>query len=213
MNTKKLVLAALTVTLLGSGAAFAQGNGNGNSNGHGASNNGNHGASNNGNHGASNNGNNGRGAIASELKWRNAAHASEQAFLNASPDSAVGKLATLRDAAQATAEAIALAGLEPGTEIRAPLDIQADIDLLTAPTRTAEEIAAELTQAIIDNLDTTDLVNELAAAEEYEALVTELEVSEGLADVLAAEAEAGAVVGLDELSDDALDALWDLLNK
>ncbi len=53
----------------------------------------------------------------------------------------------------------------------------------------------------------------MAAAEEYEALVTELEVSEGLADVLAAEAEAGAVVGLDELSDDALDALWDLLNK
>jgi hypothetical protein len=201
MNTKKLVLTALTVTLLGGGAAIAGPGNNGNSNGH----------------GARNNGNNGNGVIASELKWRNAAHASEQARLNASPNSAVGIIATYENATQELNDALEAAGLEPGTEIRDPADIQADIDLLEPPTRTIADIEADLAQAIIDGEDTTDLANELAGAEAYEAqlaeLEAELEVSEGLTEVLAAEADASAAVGVDELSEPALEALWDMLNN
>lgn len=75
MNTKKLVLTALTIALFSGSAAFAGGGGK----------------SNNGNgRGASDNGRNSNGAIASELKWRNAGHASAQAFLNANENSSVG---------------------------------------------------------------------------------------------------------------------------
>lgn len=52
------------------------------------------------------------GATASELRHRNAAQASESGFRHASPDSNVGRIATYRDAAQAT------------------LDKEADIDIL-----------------------------------------------------------------------------------
>ena len=190
MKTKKLVLTALTVTLLGSGAVFAQGN-SGNSNGH----------------GASNNGNNGRGAIASELKWRNAAHASAQAFLNASPDSAVGKLATLVNTTNA---------LEQGYA-------DALVDLVV-PIRTSEEIAAEilLTDAALlaDSEymtveDYATLVQEHADAVVYEDAKAAFEATPEFLEMDAAETAAEVVVGIGigegELSADAVEALWDLL--
>ncbi len=197
MNTKKLIFTALAIALLGSSAVFAQGNGNSNG------------------QGARDNGNNGNGAIASELKWRNAAHASAQAFLNANPDSAVGKLATLRDAAQATADALDAAGVVPGTDIRDPADIQADIDALDVPPLTSEEVEEAIDFLLdFDQLaDLSTLEEDLAAALAYEALLAELEVSESLVDVLAAEDEAADVVGLGDLSDDAFAALWDMLNN
>lgn len=196
MNTKNLVLTALAVTVLSSGSVFAKDNGNGN-----------------GNNGNGNG--NGNGAVASELKWRNAAHASAQAFLNASPNSAVGKLATLRDARVATAEAYEATGIAPGTELRDPLVIQAEIDGLVAPTRTSEEVQAEidLALAVEPPLDVTALQTELAAAKAYEGLVAELEATNLLNVVLAAEAEAGAVVGVGELSVGALEALWGMLDS
>ena len=196
MNTKKLVLTALTVTLLGSGAAFAQGNGNSNG------------------HGASDNGNNGRGAIASELKWRNAAHASEQAFLNANPNSAVGKLATLRDATQAATDAYEAAGVDPADPLRDPTLIQADVDGLSGAGGSIEAV-----QADIDALDPTSPTYEddlVALAEELAPLEVELaqlEAELALPDSVAAQEEAEAVVGVDDLSDEALTALWDMLNK
>ncbi|MCK4860994.1 MAG: hypothetical protein KAS85_03645 [Rhodobacteraceae bacterium] len=187
MKTKKLVLAALTVTLLGSGAVFAQGNSNGN--------------------GASNNGNNGRGAIASELKWRNAAHASAQAFLNASPDSAVGKLATLVNTTNA---------LEQGYA-------DALVDLVV-PIRTSEEIAAEilLTDAALlaDSEymtveDYATLVQEHADAVVYEDAKAAFEATPEFLEMDAAETAAEVVVGIGigegELSADAVEALWGLL--
>lgn len=197
MNTKKLVLTALAVTVLSSGAAFAGNNGNGNGNANGNA-----------------NGNNGNGAVASELKWRNAAHASAQAFLNANPDSAVGKLATLRDTTQATADAYAATGIVPGTELRDPEVIQGEIDALVVPVRTSEEVQAEidLLLALDPPEDVTVLGLELAEAETYEALVAELEATNLLIEVLAAESEARAVVGVDALSTAAYDALWDMLD-
>lgn len=42
------------------------------------------------------------GAVASELGWRNAAHASETARANAAPNSAVGRVAAYRDAVEGT---------------------------------------------------------------------------------------------------------------
>ena len=196
MKTKKLVLTALTVTLLGSGAVFAQGN-SGNSNGN----------------GANDSGNNGRGAIASELKWRNAAHASEQAFLNASPNSAVGKLATYRAATEALAAAWEEAELGPDAIVRPPEDVQAEIDLYIEIPRTSAEIQIAIDEAAVAGTDTTLLEAEKLAAEAYEALLVELELSESLAGVIAAEAEATAVVGADLLSEEAYDALWELLER
>lgn len=194
MNTKKLVLTALTVTLLSTGAAIAGSgnNGNGNSNGN----------------GASNGGNNGRGAIASELKWRNAAHASAQAFLNANSNSAVGKLATLVNATDDAAAALVLAGL------RDPAVIQAELDLLTAPTKTSKELQDEIDAALYANssADVSGLLTDLGKALAYEALEKELKDSLALPEVQA-QAEAEAVVGVDDLSDEALAALWDMLDK
>lgn len=186
MNKTKLVLAALTVTALSSGAVFAQGNGNGNGNGN--------------------------GAIASELKWRNAGHASAQAFLNANPNSAVGKLATLRDATQATTDAYAAAGVDPLDPLRDPALIQADIDAISG-----EGGSVELVQADIAALDPTSptyeadlaaLAAELAA---MEAAAAQLEAELALPTTEAAQAEAEAVVGIDDLSEEALAALWELL--
>lgn len=202
MNTKKLVLTALTVTLLGSGAAFAQGNSNG--------------------HGATNNGNNGNGAIASELKWRNAAHASAQAFLNANPDSAVGKLATLRNAAQATADAYAAAGVDPVDPLRDPVAIQADIDAISGLGGPIEVVQGEI--AALDPASPTYEIDLIALSEELAALeagVAQLEAELALPTTLtgtqAAEAEAEAVVGIGigegQLSPEAVAALWEMLDK
>ena len=200
MNMKKIALTALTVTVLGSTAAFAQGKGNGVENGG----------------GASNNGNNGNGAIASELKSANAAHASAQAFLNANPNSAVGMLATMRDdAAQAASDAYEAAGVDPEDELRTPEDIQADIDALSELDRTIEAIQGDI--AALDpesetyEADLAALAEELAAREaELATLALELALPEALE---AAEDEALASVGLDDLSDEALIVLWDLLDK
>ncbi len=47
----------------------------------------------------------GRGALASELKWLNAAHASPQALANASPDSMPGRLAVFKESYQSVYDA------------------------------------------------------------------------------------------------------------
>ena len=92
--TASFLVAAMSFAPLAAGLmlvaepAFAQkgGNGNGNGNGRRAER-----ENGNGNR-SSERGNNGRGAIASELKGLNAAHASQNALENASPDSMPGKL-------------------------------------------------------------------------------------------------------------------------
>ena len=181
MSTRKLVMTALTVTLLGSGAAFAQGKSEGRS------------------HGAHDNGNNGRGAIASELKWRNAAHASAQAFLNANPDSAVGKLATLVNATNAIDDAYAAAGVDPDAELRDPLDIEADIATIDG-----EILALDPLSPTYDD-DLAALEAEIATLEAELALPETLEAAEETKE------EAEEVVGVADLSPEAVEALWELL--
>ena len=101
----------------------------------------------------------GRGALASELKGLNAAHASEQAFANASPNSRVGRIAAYRnavigaagaDAALSEAEA-ALAAFdaqEPEGPAAADIEAQiAELDALGELTPEEEELRASLVEA------------------------------------------------------------------
>jgi hypothetical protein len=89
----RLGVASLAVAVMVASPALAErGNGNGNSNSNSQGN----------ANGQGKDGNNGRGAISSELRGLNAAHASDTAFLNASPNSQVGRIAVYRDAAVAT---------------------------------------------------------------------------------------------------------------
>ena len=204
LNTKMVVLTALTITLLSSGGAFAQGK-----SGTAGSNRNNAGGGN--SQAGAQNGN--QGAIASELKWRNAAHASAQAFLNASPNSAVGKLAIYKEATEAAEQAYAVAGV-----VDPDAYIARDILVIEG------EIAAVLTA--IGDLDINDPIYDPLSptfdptAPTYEedlgllgaelaALESELE----LVEVLVVEDEAIQLVGADTLSDEALTALWELLNK
>ncbi len=127
-----------TIFDIDSGAAFAQGNGN--SGGHGRGNGG-------GNSGGGGNGRNDRaanhGSVASELKGLNAAHANEQAFLNAARNSQVGGIAAYREAttsAQTLLTSLTSQGISPD-----------DFDPSTLPT--SEQIADYL--AILDSSSAT----------------------------------------------------------
>ena len=99
--TKKLargaIIAMTAVALAGPALAAKGGNGNGNGNGNGRGNSAN--AQN------AEKGNNGRGAIASELKGLNAAHANINGLMNANPDSQVGQIYAYQQAIAAAREA------------------------------------------------------------------------------------------------------------
>ena len=88
---------------------------------------------------------NGRGAIASELKWMNAAHANQNALENASPNSRPGQLYVLQteavEAAKAEAmEAEALALFEASLQ---PVVVEGEEPVVDPePIPTAEELAA-----------------------------------------------------------------------
>lgn len=189
MNTKKLVLTALMVAMVSGSAAFAGPGGKGNGNGGGNEN----------SRGARDNGRNTNGAIASELKWRNAGHASAQAFLNANEDSAVGQLATFKNTTQAVLELYAAAGVVAGAELRDPTLIDADILLVQADILLLDPLSGTF------DADLAALNAKLAQLEAEQTLPADL------VEPLAAEEEAAEVVGIDDLSDAAIDALWDLL--
>ena len=130
-----VVLAAIPVKFDSHGAftlasAFAK-NGNGHDNGGG-----------NGNAGGNDKGN---GDVASALGGLNAGHASAEAFLNASPNSRVGKIAAYEaaaDSAEAAVAAAALADAAPGAAVEgSPADITAD----TAEMNAAAALATEQT--------------------------------------------------------------------
>ena len=101
----------------------------------------------------------GQGALASELKGLNAAHASEQAFANASPNSRVGRIAAYRDAVLGASEADAalteaeeaLAAFD-AEELEGPsadeIDMQiAELDALGELTPEEQELRASLVEA------------------------------------------------------------------
>ena len=94
--------------------------------------------------------------------------------------------------------------VDPDIDIRDPSDIQFDIGEIDA--------ALELIKAAEGYDRTAESTDEYAQLLLDRAMLeSELELAEALAATLAAEAEAAAVVGIAELSDEAIDALWDLL--
>ena len=187
MNTKKLVLSALMVAMVSGSAAFAGPGGNGN------------GGGNENSRGARANDSNTNGVETSKLKWRNAGNASAEAFANANPESAVGLLATLKSAT----DAYNATEIDPDAIVRGVDEIQALLDDLDEP-RDLDDILADMD---VDGADLELLDAEMEAAVIYNALLAELELTE----VIAAKDDAEAAVGLDDLTEPALDALWALL--
>lgn len=103
------------------------------------------------------------GVSAAELGALNAAHASPNALMNASPNSRVGRIAAYRDA------------VLDGEQLQEDLDTkQAILDGLEEPTRTSAEIQTALEQPGLTEQQISDLNDELTAALEYEALSAEV---------------------------------------
>ena len=165
-------------------AAYAErgGNGNGNGNGRDRSSQNN---SERGNSGRSNN-SNGRGALASELKGLNAAHANQNALMNASPNSMPGKLYVYQQAAIESAGAVA--------ELEAAQD---EYDRLIGLTE--EEIETQFPDGGYEDAVTQ-------AAIDLEDAETIAETADGTANVALLAASGGR-----ELSDAAMDELKRLL--
>lgn len=214
-NTAKMVvtssLIALSVAVATVGVTFstasvaeAQGNGNAGGNGNG----------NGGGNGNGNAGGNGHGMVARELGALNAAHANEQAFLNAAANSRVGELVPLREAygeaqsaysewQEAYADYIAE---RDGWTGRTTDEIQGDIDNLDVSAETHDE-------------DLEALEAEFEAADAHE---TRLDEFAGISDSAAAEyqeAEEAAdeelqLIAADrDLSDAAVAHLRELLTR
>ncbi len=98
---------------------------------------------------------NGRGAVASELKWMNAANANQRALENASPNSTPGQLYAYQSSQRAVADAQAAAD-----------NAQAEFDRLVGLSE--DEIAAEFPNGGYEDA-VTNAANTLAAAEETAA--------------------------------------------
>ncbi len=117
MHVGAMALIVSTATgvgvMLTADAAYAERGGNGGGNGNGRGNGGGRdNAESNSRGGNSSNGNNGRGAIASELRGLNAAHANQRAMENASPNSMPGKLYAYQIEQQSIEAEIAAAEVE-----------------------------------------------------------------------------------------------------
>ncbi len=178
--------------------AFAKAGGNGNGN---AGSNGN--GNGNGQSSASvgtalgNSGATDSGKLASELKGLNAYHASETAMANASANSQVGRIASYRDAAEATI------GAETALS-----DAEAALGGLTEPSRSVADIQAEIDglDPVADAEAIAGLEAELADAEAYAAAVSDVELAaDALADAQTVEDDSFLAASNDRvLSDEAM---------
>lgn len=178
-----LTVSAATITTFSATAAYAErGNGNGNGNG----NRGNRGNSGKDRAENSNRGGNGRGAIARELRGLNAAHANQNALMNASPNSMPGKLYVYQQSRQDLLDVVSV-------QDEAYAEYQRLIGL------TEEEIAAEYPDGGYEEAVTV-------AADEYGA-------ARDAAVQAQDDAQASLLVLTDgrELSDDAMAELHRLL--
>lgn len=137
----------------------------------------------------------------SALGALNAAHASEQAFANASPNSRVGKIGAYRDQVLTS------------TDIAEGLEIQQEIlDSLTEPERTSDEVGSDLevandyVTAVEDELE--DLAQQLADAGGSDPDI-EAQIEETIADLQAANGD------VEELEQEAMaiDAYDDAVEK
>lgn len=137
----------------------------------------------------------GRGAIASELKGLNAAHANINALMNASPNSQVGRIASYYFAVNATDDLLADIAASEGYFDQATLDeIAAYEDALAALDPESPTYDAEL-EALTNSLNQV-----------YEDLITDLDAEIALLD------SDGDGVADDPLNDQALADLQDELN-
>jgi hypothetical protein len=135
------------------------------------------------------------GVHPSELGALNAAHASPNAFANASPNSRVGRIAAYRDAVIA------------GEELEAALaEKQAQLDGLTAPSRGSAEVqglldlAMEETDTAASNVSALETA--LSEADPTDlATVTQIQTDLASARTSLAEAEAAEAALADELAD------------
>lgn len=199
LSTLAVAPLAMSFTLASPTAAEAEAGGNGGGNG--ASNGGGNGGGN-GHGGSNHSGNGGRkadnagiaggkagthGALASELKGLNAAHANPNAFANADPDSQVGRIGAYAEAARSTQQAETLV-----TEAQARLnqtadsydgrtsaDVEADIAALDpASADYATQLAgleAERTDAVRQEADLAELEAGLVALEAQRAIAEQVE--------------------------------------
>lgn len=155
-----------------------------------------------------------RGALASELKWLNAAHANPEAFASAAPGSRVGQIGAYREAALLTQQGEtavteaedALAAAVEGHEGRTSAEIDADIagldpaaadyDAQLAELEAEREVTVAHEDEVADLQDALDAAaDDLAIAEQAEADAL-LEASEGRTLSDAALAELRALLGL-----------------
>ncbi len=192
LNVRNLVQTALTVVLLSSVGAYAQGHG------------GNAGGAQNNERAAMQNDrtaaqNDNRGAVASELKSGNAAHASAQAFMNVNPESTVGNLAEYKDARQAVMNAYEDAGISPNASYQAR-------DMFMIEGR-IQAVKVALEGLVKTSPTYTEDHDKLVAS------LTSLEAELVLAAALAREADAIYMVGADTLSSEALMALLGMINE
>ncbi|OOY30100.1 hypothetical protein BMI88_18185 [Thioclava sp. F36-6] len=152
------------------------------------------------------------GALASELKGLNAAHASATALANASPNSQVGRIATYRDSVVGAAQAEedlataqqTLSDLE-AQDVRTPEAIQSDIDNLDPE---AEDYQSQLDTLEAEKQAAETYQTDLATAQDQ---VTELEKQVAEADQMQADSLLAASNGRD-LSPEAKAYLHELLD-
>lgn len=97
----------------------------------------------------------------------------------------------------------AAAGMDPDVPLRDPALIEADI--------ASVEVMLGLLDPLSPTYDPLFVGDAVALAEQLAVLKAELQFGVDIVEPLAAEAEAAEVVGVDGLTDAAIDALWDLL--
>jgi len=188
------------VFLLSADQAFAQGKGNSGNNGNGnGRGNGNQPSASqqnvDGDEGSKDEGKPGRGAIASELKGLNAAHANINALMNASPNSQVGRIASYYFAVNATDDLLAdIAAAEGYFDAETLESIAAYEDAIAALDPESPTYEAEL-EALTNSLNKV-----------YEDLITDLD-----AEIAALDTDGDGIAD-DPTNDQALADLQDELN-
>lgn len=157
------------------------------------------------------------GATASSLGALNAAHANENAFANASPNSRVGLIAIYQAAVQETGEAQSAYDLvveslaaydgvdEDGNPI--PYDYAAETDYASS-----EDYLAAYAETLDENGEPTDATAELTDANPYWETVGDVADAEGaLTDAGGSETEALEAAANKEITDEVVESLWGLL--
>lgn len=158
------------------------------------------------------------GATASSLGALNAAHANENAFANASPNSRVGLIALYQAAVEETGEAQSAYDLivedlaaydgvdEEGNPI--PYDYAAETDY-----ESFADYLAAYAETVDENGEPTEATAEFADANPYwETVAGVADAETALEEAGGSEADALEAAANKEITDEVVEALWDLLD-